>query len=133
MSKFMIIKTEFTDGEILKQALGEIGCKYEEGKNLTLRNFIGQPLNTRHDYMIVVRRKHVGVASNDVAFYKKEDGTSGATISEFDVGMKNLLPKLRQKYTELKVKKEAIAKGFKIISEEKMKDGTIKLVARKWL
>lgn len=69
---------------------------------------------------IIVRRKYVGGAANDLGFVKKADGTYGAIISEFDTGKHNKqwLNNLKKAYTEKVGIKTAAKNGFKFLGKK---------------
>ncbi len=74
--------TAFKDRECLVQALAE--CSYgtvEEGESLSLYGYQGDRRD--ESAQIVVRRKFIGSASNDLGFQKTDAGYV-AVISEYD-------------------------------------------------
>jgi hypothetical protein len=83
---------------------------------------------------IIIRRKHVGSASNDVGYRRTEDGSYVAYISDFDKGgnfNKAKQTKVLQEYTAKVSEKQMKSQGYtlKRVTE---KDGTIKLYATKY-
>lgn len=90
MSEFKKYPTEYKDKECLKAALAEQGYTevedYEEaqplydyhGRQTTYLDKTGDKAN------IIVRRKYVGGAANDLGFQKQADGTYTAIVSQFD-------------------------------------------------
>ena len=83
MSKYMVFTdTAFKDRECLVQALAECGyAEVEEGDSLALYGYLGD--RRPETAQIVVRRKFIGSASNDLGFQKTENGYI-PVISEFD-------------------------------------------------
>lgn len=82
---------------------------------------------------IIVRRKHVGGASNDLGFKLQENGKFKAWVSDYD--QHSHFGKAKQqatavKYAELVGEKTLIAKGFGQIEKVKLDDGSIKLIGR---
>ena len=78
---------------------------------------------------IIIRRQHVGAMSNDMGFIKQEDGTYKAIIDQFSQGIgygASWLNKLQQTYN-LKVVEKVFKKQNKKFTQQKLKDGTIKL------
>jgi hypothetical protein len=71
---------------------------------------------------IVIPRKYVGSASNDLGF-KKVNGKYEATISEYDRGRFGdvWMKKLKQKYAARKVAKLARQNGFTLASKKEIK------------
>jgi len=83
MSKYMTFTdTAFKDRECLLNALRECGyAETEEGDALSLYGYQGDRRPERAQ--IVVRRKYIGSASNDLGFQKTDAGYI-PVISEFD-------------------------------------------------
>ena len=113
-------QTVYKDGECLKGALGDMGYTEVETHE------IAQPLFGYHGDMrpekanIIVRRKHVGSAANDVGFIKSADGTYSAIISEFDSHKHNSdwMKALKQHYTERVDNKLAKKTGLQFLSRK---------------
>ena len=83
MSKYMTFTgTAFKDRECLLQALAECGYgTVEEGEQLALYGYQGD--RRPEAAQIVVRRKFIGSASNDLGFQKTDAGYV-PVISEYD-------------------------------------------------
>lgn len=83
MSKYMTFTdTAFKDRECLFQALAECGYEtVEEGESLSLYGYQGD--RRAEMAQIVVRRKYIGAASNDLGFQKTDAGYV-PVISEYD-------------------------------------------------
>ena len=83
MSKYMTFTdTAFKDRECLLNALSECGYEtVEEGESLSLYGYQGD--RRPETAQIVVRRKFIGSASNDLGFRKTEAGYV-PVISEYD-------------------------------------------------
>ena len=83
MSKYMTFTdTGFKNRECLLQALAECGYGVvEEGEALSLYGYQGD--RRPETAQIVVRRKFIGAASNDLGFQKTENGYV-PVISEYD-------------------------------------------------
>lgn len=83
MSKYMTFTgTAFKDRECLLKALAECGYgTVEEGESLSLYGY--QSDRRPETAQIVVRRKFIGSASNDLGFQKTDAGYV-AVISEYD-------------------------------------------------
>lgn len=83
MSKYMTFtETTFKDRECLLNALRECGyAETEEGESLSLYGYQGD--RRAETAQIVVRRKFIGGASNDLGFQKTEAGYV-PVISEYD-------------------------------------------------
>ena len=83
MSKYLTFPDVlFKDRRLLLAALTDIGFPIvEEGKELPLYGYQGDRRSEAAD--IVVRRQHIGRASNDVGFARTPDGYV-PIVSEFD-------------------------------------------------
>lgn len=83
MSKYMTFTdAAFKDRESLLQALAECGYgTVEEGESLSLYGYQGD--RRPETAQIVVRRDHIGTASNDLGFQKTDAGFV-PVISEYD-------------------------------------------------
>ena len=127
MSEYHELKTEYKDGDALVQALGEMGYTSVEvhEKAQPLVDYHGRQTrytdkvngDTAH---IIVRRKFVGAAANDLGFLKKPDGTYSAMISAYDSHKhnKSWLNNLKKNYTEKVVIKTAAKQGFKFLGKK---------------
>lgn len=83
---------------------------------------------------VVVRRKYVGGASNDVGYRRNEDGTYTAFISEFDsTGNYNETKQknVKQHYTANVTKKTLTRQGYQV-QLKKQTNGTLKITATKF-
>lgn len=100
MSKYMTFTdAAFKDRECLLKALRECGyAETEEGEALSLYGYRGD--RRPETAQIVVRRKFIGAASNDLGFQKTESGYV-PVISEYDrsfIMQGNFLTNLRTNY-----------------------------------
>lgn len=128
MSKYTVVELEFNDTDCIKEALTELGYPFEEHE--IAQNLVGYQNDQRSQKAhIIIRRKHVGAASNDVGFLRKEDGTYDLIISEYDRGShrNEWLQKLKQIYGVSKIKKKAKAMGYVVRSQKTATDGKIKV------
>ena len=128
MSHYTTIQTEFTDAEVLEEAVHDLGFPVETGRSLPLYDYAGRQTGQKAD--LVIRRKHLTSVSNDIGFRKVGDQHK-AIISDYDevkVRKGNFLRELTQRYNYLKVKKEVARQGLKLIKEKSHVDGTIELV-----
>ena len=79
---------------------------------------------------IIIRKKHVGAASNDIGFIKTADGKYELIISEYDRNIprgKVFMQKFKQTYVTNQAKKALKKKGYKLKKQKVEKDGTIEL------
>lgn len=82
---------------------------------------------------IIVRKKHVGSAANDIGFLKNASGEYEMIISQYDrhAGKqgKHFMNDLKQIYSVHKVIRKAKSMGY-VVSSRKIVDGNIKITAR---
>lgn len=121
MSHYTKCKTSISDKDCLVRALEDLGFKGKLEVHDTPQNLFGYQGDMRKDTAeIVIRRQHVGGASNDIGFKLQEDGTYGGVISEYDnsIGYNgDWLKKLNKRYNYHKVTDSLAEQGF-IIDEE---------------
>lgn len=82
---------------------------------------------------LIVRRKNVGGASNDVGFRRNENGTYDAYISDYDKGHnfnQAKVDKMMQHYTSGVTVKQLKKQGYQIT--KKVENGNIVLVGTKF-
>jgi hypothetical protein len=102
LSKYLCYQSiPFRDRQLLLAALAELGYpQVEEGEDLPLYGYRGD--RRPETAALVVRRQHLGSASNDLGFARTADGYV-PIISEFDqrtlLGGR-FLPRLRVAYAE---------------------------------
>jgi len=131
MSEYSIIQVQYSDPECIKAALKEMGYVYEEHKTAEhLYGFQGDSRQQKAN--IIIRRKHVGSAANDVGFNKTSSGKYELIISQFDKGGKtgtNFMERMRQLYAKHKTVKQLKRMGKTITSIKQGADGKIKIKA----
>lgn len=131
MSHYMVCTTVFKDKQSLLDALCMNGFKKEQievhEKATNLYGFQGDMREQVAN--IVIRRKHVGGASNDLGFVRNADGTYSSIISEYDAHRYNAewMGKLTQSYNLKVTTKQAVSQGMPIKITNKA-DGNIRLV-----
>ena len=131
MSKYNRQKSTYNDRDCLVAALNEQGYTdvevHEEAVNL-----IGYHGDTRPEKAnVIVRRKHIGTAANDLGFVKEADGTYSAIVSDYDSRKHGAvwMTGLKKAYTEKRLIKHAAKNGLKYLGKEVVK-GRVQL---KWL
>lgn len=115
MSKYAEKQTEFKDGTLLVEALKALGFDTVEvhDKAQRLEGYQGDlRANTAN---IIVRRKYVGSASNDLGFKQNADGTYTAIISDYDSSRYNRqwLTNLKTEYAKAGVMRQAARAGLR--------------------
>ncbi len=123
MSKNRIIETEFRDWDLLIEALKRLGIPHEIGHDLQMYGYEGNLRPEKAD--LVVRRRHVGLAANDLGFVRRGDRVD-MVISEYDMtgpGAR-LAKRIKQEYALAFVERQAKRVGARVKSERRA-DGTI--------
>ena len=129
-----MIEISLNDSDSIKEALKEMGYKFEEHK--IAQKLLGFAGDTREQVAhIIVRKKYVGSAANDVGFYKKADGSYDMIISEFDKsGNKkqavDFMHRIKQLYGKHLTIKQCKKLGLKISSQKVTEDNKIKIRVR---
>jgi len=125
----MTIEIEMSDSECIKSAIKELGYVFEEHE--TSQNLCGYMGDQREQKAhIIVRRKYIGYASNDVGFLKKENGSYELIISQYDRRAKHskkFTKELKQLYGKYKFIKQAKKMGFRVKSQKVDEKGRIKI------
>lgn len=87
MSEYCDIKTQFKSLPALLSALQETGGWSQEQIQVYAepQHLVGHGGDARQQTAhVIIRREHVGYASNDLGFIRGADGTYTAIISEYD-------------------------------------------------
>jgi hypothetical protein len=125
MSAYSPFETEYNDQECLVAALAENGYKNVEIHETPV-HLVGYHGDTRPEVAnIIVRRKEIGGASNDIGFVKDEStGNYKAIISDFDRGKHNdkWLTGLKVAYTDKRQAKEARRQGL-VLKSRSVRNG----------
>jgi len=124
MSSYCNVETEFRNEVALINALMETGNWRQDqieyhGQATGLYGYHGDLRNDKAN--IVIRRQHVGSASNDIGFIKSENGTFTAVISQYDGRIYNQswLNKLKGNYAFQCIKEQQQARG-RIVTRERI-------------
>lgn len=135
MSHFTTIKTKIKDVNVLIKALNDLGhCNVEQyATPQPLYGYLGDIRPETAE--VVIRRKYVGSASNDIGFQRQADGSFKAIISEFDRRKYNeeWINSLMQRYGYYKLIESAADESFTVEEEETLEDGTIRVVISRWV
>jgi hypothetical protein len=141
VSHFTHIAMEFKDQTSLVEALIEMGFTREQIEvHEKATNLFGYQGDKRTDLAnIIIRRKYVGSASNDIGFVKGANGSFTAIISDFDRGSEiggesrgkygtAWQNRLKQTYGARHSERLLTSRGYKV-TRNKQPNGAIKLVA----
>lgn len=133
MSHFTTICTKLIDQQHLLAALRDLGFNDVESLS-TPSTLFGYRGDARPELAeIIIRRKYIGGASNDIGFAKSTDGTFKAIISAYDRGKysHSWLQKVQHRYAYHATKEALSNEGFSLVEEEQQQDGTLHLVLRR--
>jgi len=114
VSKYLEMRTTFTDEKYLVEALQDLGYQPEvdrEGSRLV--GYMGDERTERAQ--VIVRRRQLDSTSNDIGFTRDASGAFQAVISEYDRGIgfdDAWLGRLAQTYKEKQTMAIARAKGY---------------------
>lgn len=134
MSEYTVCDIQIKDSEALKEALRGLGVPDEHIEEhqiaQSLHGFGGDIRDQKAH--IIIRRQHVGRASNDIGFEKQADGTYKAWVSQFDrnrrLGQRIVNGELVQGYAKRMVEKQiAKTRGWKMVSQERDKAGKMRI------
>lgn len=114
MSKYMELRTKLTEEQYLVEALREFGYDPEVCREGTpLVGYMGDERAERAQ--IVIRRRQLDSASNDIGFARDGGGVYQAIVSEYDRGIgfdDAWLGRVAQTYKERQTMAVAKAKGY---------------------
>ena len=124
------MQLEVNDSGCIKETLKELGYVFEEyAEAQQLEGYGGDKRQQKAH--IIVRRKHVGAAANDVGFVKNSNGKYDLLISEYDrragTQSSNFMKKFNQLYAKHRFLKEVKSKGWTVTSKKTTKDGKLKI------
>jgi hypothetical protein len=114
LSKYVELRTTLNDERYLVEALRELGYQPEvcpEGKPLV--GYLGEARAERAQ--IIIPRRQLDAASNDIGFASDESGVYQAIVSEYDRGIgfdDAWLGRITQIYKEGQTMAVARAKGY---------------------
>lgn len=134
MSHFTTLATQLTDTEALCAALADVGYRDVEVHD-EAQPLYGWQGDQRQDRAhVIVRREHVGGASNDLGFLRQHDGRFLAVISEYDRSTHDQawLGRVTARHAYHVTSKALAGQGFDIVDEATDRDGTVRLVLRRF-
>jgi len=123
MSKYGTLETEIKEHKYLIAALAEMG--YHPEVHLDGAPLIGYEGHTRTERAhVIIRRRELDSASNDIGFAKTADGRYAAQLSEYDQAIgfdQKWLNRIRQLYKEKQTIATAKSKGYVFKGREVVK------------
>lgn len=128
MSHYCKVDTQIVDQEMLLKALAEFGYTNVEVHEVA-KNLYGYQGDLRPEKAnVIIRRKHISAASNDIGFRLTGNGTYEAIISEYDQQIlgADWVDKISQAYAYHGVVENLTKQGF-AVSERKVDPQTKKI------
>lgn len=123
MSHFTTIAVEIKNGDLLKQALEEIG--YPVKQNTLVRGYLGN--TTVAEYVIPMPNGY------DLGFRKIGDRYELiADMWGVAMNVEEFLGAIAQQYAAKTVLESATQQGFAIEQQEILEDGTVRIVIGRW-
>ena len=127
MSAYGEFVTEFKEQGYLVKALEQLGYVVEvHAQAQALQGYMGDTRKQTAD--VIIRREHVGAASNDIGFAKQGDGRFSAIISDYDMRLHghSWLEKVKQGYAEQRTLAVAHQRGY-VLKRREVKDNRVQL------
>lgn len=125
MSHFTRLKTKIVEKEYLKQALIDLGYKYQEG-NVQVNGYSGNRTNAE-------LKIFTSNPNYDIGFQKQEDNYE--IVADWwgirDIQQAQFVQTLNQKYAYHATKSKLEEQGFSLVSEEVEEGNQIHLVLRR--
>ncbi|WP_017294543.1 DUF1257 domain-containing protein [Geminocystis herdmanii] len=125
MSHFTRLKTKIVEKEYLKQALTDLGYKYQEG-NVQVNGYRGNRTNAE-------LKIFTSNPNYDIGFQKQEDNYE--IVADWwgirDIPQAQFVQTLNQKYAYHATKSKLEEQGFSLVSEEVEEGNKIHLVLRR--
>ncbi|MGW1023472.1 DUF1257 domain-containing protein [Streptomyces sp. NPDC002577] len=133
MSHYTRVRTTLRDQKTLVQTLKKLGFTHVESHDepQALYGYLGDQRSQTAE--VIIRRKYVGAASNDIGFARTSDGSFQAVISDYDSSRygKAWLRKLTSTYGHETALSFAEENGYEVVTEETDKDGAVRLTLRR--
>ena len=120
MSRYNRQKSTYNDRDCLVAALNEQGYTEVEVHDEAV-NLIGFHGDTRPEKAnVIVRRKHISTAANDLGFVRESDGTFSCIVSDYDSHKHGAewMTGLKKAYTEKRLIKHAAKNGLKYLGKK---------------
>ncbi len=133
MSHYTVLQTRMTDEKALVKALADLGFKDVE-VHAAAQALVGVGGSVRQQTAeIIIRRKHLGFASNDIGFKRGPKGNFEAIISDYDQRSYSVdwLERLLQRYAYHVARVKLEEQGFALVSEKQESTGQLRLVLRR--
>lgn len=132
MSRYTIVELQIKDVICLRDALKTMNYPFEEYQEA--KPLVGFQSDERSEKAhIIIRRKNLTKASNDIGFLRDETGQYKMIISDYDRQVKKIkedfMQRLTKEYSTAKIRKKCLQLGASITQQVNMEDGRIKIKA----
>ena len=133
MSQYLSMQTQLVSAKHLVRALNDLGFHDVEVHETaqSLKGWLGD--SRKNSAEIIIRKKYVGAASNDIGFNRGVDGRFTAFVSDYDRNRHGVawLNRLTQRYAYHVALDMLQEKDFDLITESVEEDQTIHLTLRR--
>ncbi|MGP3971712.1 DUF1257 domain-containing protein [Streptomyces sp. 6N223] len=136
MSHFTRVRTELRDPELLAAALAAVGFPATAVEThdapQTLYGYRGDARPERAE--VIIRRRHIGQASNDIGFRRRDDGRFEAIISDYDRNRYDQawLTRLTRAYGHAAALRYAEDNGYEVSEDVLDENGQRRLLLRRY-
>ena len=133
MSAYTVIETQLVCPEHIVSALADLGFTEVEVHD-SPQALVGWRGDARRNTAeIIIRRTHIGDASNDIGFARNAHGAFTALISQFDRNRfgPRWLGKLTQRYAYHVARERLEAQGFARVEEQAAENDSIRITLRR--
>ena len=133
MSHYTVLQTRLHDTRLLLESLADLGFIDVE-LHETPQPLVGWRGDFRQQRAeVIIRRRHVGQASNDIGFARRPDGSFEAIISDYDRERYDeaWLGQLNQRYAYRLTRETLAGQDFDLVQEEIDEQGTIRCTVRR--
>lgn len=124
MSHFTTIKVQIKNGEVLHQALQELG--YQVERNTSVRGYQGDI--TQAEYVVKQSNRY------DLGF--RRNGENYELVADFwgaKIDQQAFINSITQKYAHKTLMATVQEQGFNVEEEETLEDGTVRVVVGRWV
>lgn len=125
MSHFTKIRTTLVDGDLVEEALRELGHRFERGA-VDIRGYVRQTVPAEFRISTQSSSYDIGLVKNKGAYEVVADwyGVRGVSQTTF-------VESLNRVYSVISTKKTLVAQGFNIVSETSENGGATRIVLRR--
>lgn len=133
MSHYTRVRTSLHDQDTLVRALKRLGFAQVESHTQPQSLYGYQGDRRSQQAEVIVRRAHIGAASNDIGFARTAEGGFQAVISDYDRSRFNAawLRRLTQTYGHESALSFAGEHGYEVLTEKTDQAGDVHLTLRR--